>query len=435
MAINSTKPGARRLRPGVIALSGVLAALALAAAIGAVAVIFQDNLSRFALNPRKPFDTLTPPPRPSYGEDAAWALRPASPADDNDGTATATAFADGFDVFLVHGTTYFGREYWNAPIDEPGAEARLQSVALPNQAGPFVRTGRVYAPRYRQATQFAFFTQKYDGVAARSAAFADIDAAFQTFLADVADTPERPYILAGYGQGGLHVLGLLQKHFSDGTGPASDNASDKASEQAGGRARNRLAAAYVIGYPVAPEFFDNDAAVSACTDADDFRCVVSYVAYEPRFEKEAQRARKRSMTWTPSGVLTPSEGAAPLCINPLSWRESTLYIGPDRHVGAASATGLRLTDTPPPLPNAVGAQCIDGVLIVDPPEQDYLRRHGWFAEKWKPLTFNLFYYDLAQNAALRARRTAAQLNEEASILAPIDDAVEIGDSPVNKVPD
>ena len=381
----------------VVVLAGLLAAIA--------AIIFQDNLTRFLINPRTPFQTLTPPPAPQYGARGAWVLWPGAPGE---GAA---------DIFYVHSTTYYSGDNWNAPLSDEQSAEKLRVTAAPNEAGPFLNLGAVYGPRYRQATLFSFFTHKYDGVAARQAAFADVDEAFGEFLKHSTD-PERPIILAGYGQGGLHALGLLQRHFNE----------DEV-------LRKRLAAAYVISHAIPPEFFETYAPnIRPCENGDDYRCVISYVDLEPQFDEEMRRARTRTMIWNAAGELIPTSGEPPLCINPLTWSRTEDYIEADKHLGAASATGLKLGDTPSPVARAVGARCDRGVLVVDQPRQDYLRRSNWFGAKWKAQNFNLFYHDLAADAARRIAATQVKLTEEATILDPITDAVDLGESPVNKVP-
>ncbi len=382
-----------------------LAGVGFVLAAGLCAVIFQDNIARFFINPRTPFQTMTPPPAPDYRENAAWALRPKAP-----GAAGAA------DVFFIHATTYYSPEQWNADFDDSRADALFRRTAGPNQAGPFHGLGGLFAPRYRQATLFSFFTQKYDGVAARKLAFSDIARAFDAFAAQTQDR-ERPFFVVGYGQGGLHALGLLKTRIAQ---------SDEL--------RRRLAAAYIIGQAVPPEFFKGAGTPPPCAGPQDFRCLISYVDFEAPFDEEMRRIRARSMVFDARGELNAVSGDAPLCVNPLNWTRTEAYIGPENHVGAASATGLKLGETPSRLARAIGAQCERGILVVDRPPQSYLRRRNWFGAKWRARNFNLFYHDLAEDAARRARLAQEQLTKEATILDPIENAVEIGESPVNKVP-
>ena len=359
------------------------AALAIAVLLAAAAVMFQDNITLFSLNPRTPFQTDTPPPPPAYGARGAWALWP-------DDLAAGEA-----DVFYVHSTTYASRKRWNAPLTDNIADAALRRAAAPNEAGPFMRIGPVYGPRYRQATLFSSFTHKFDGLAARELAYKDVETAFLHFLAE--RPASRPFILVGYGQGGLHVLGLLQYHAA-----SNDNL------------RRNLAAAYIIHQGVPVSIFDQALrAIPPCTSQTAVRCVISYIDLESGFEQEEERFRQRALIWNDIGELTSLPNAKILCVNPISWAVSDQLADPQNHVGAASATGLRLRETPPPITAATGAQCQDGILAVDSPQQNFLQRRHWFGDHWRPQDFNLFYHDLAADAAQRVENLNRRLAAEA----------------------
>ena len=377
---------------GIMTLRLALAASIIAGLLltGLAAYLFQDNLARFALNPRTPYQTYTPPPPPAYGARGAWAVWP----DDQQVGAA--------DVFYVHSTTYASNRHWNAPLTDANADATLRRVAAPNEAGPFMRVGAVYGPRYRQATLFTAFTHKFDGLAARELAFQDIEAAFRQFLQD--RPSDRPIILAGYGQGGLHVLGLLANHV------VHDDA-----------VLSRLAAAYIIDEPIPLSLFEGPLAQTPpCAQPEATRCVVSYLAVGPGFEDESRRFRQRSLTWTPQGALVSQRRSPLLCVNPISWTASQARAGPEAHVGAASATGLRMRETPPAIPRAIGAQCVEGVLRVDQPRQTFLRKRHWFGEHWRPQNFNLFYHDLAEDAARRVRILRARQAQETAGAVDLD---------------
>ena len=383
----------------------VLSAVTLIVLVSGI-LVFQDNITRFVVNPRQPFQVAPPPPPPAYGARGAWILWP-----DQRGSAGLA------DVFYVHSTTYYSGRSWNGPINDDDADEALRRKAAPNEAGPFLAIGPVYGPRYRQATLFASFTHKFDGVAARQLAYEDLKDAFSVFLKSIPDE-RRPIILVGYGQGGLHVEGLLAEFFQDNE-----------------KLRNQLAAAYIIEESVPTALFKSTLKETPpCNDASSIRCIVSYTDLEPRFDEEMRRIRSRTMVWTDDGELDSMPRSPILCINPLTWTGKGGYVEPSAHVGAASATGLRMGKTPPAISQAVGAECHDGVLIVDKPAQSYLRRGNWFGAKWRAQHFNLFYFDLREDAKRRARNTAQKLEDEYRFLDPIETPVEVEKSPINKVP-
>lgn len=390
-----------KLRARALAILGGVIVAALIASL----FVFQDSIARFRASPRTPFQTALPPPAPDYGAKGGWAIWP--DVDQSEGVA---------DVFYVHSTTYYSGEHWNAPISDKDADAVLKETAAPNEVGPFLGVGPIYAPRYRQATLFAFFTHKFDGVAARQLAYSDVRRAFREFVRTT--DPERPFIIVGYGQGGLHVQGLLQEFLQ----PDED-------------LRARLAAAYVVGQATPLSLFDTALTnIPACAAPADVRCVISYVDYEPRFDEEMARTRRRSMNWSAEGDLVATAGAPLLCVNPLKWTATDERQEPEDHVGAASATGLKFGATPPAMTHAVGARCEDGILVVDKPVQEFLRRKAWFGAKWRAQNFNLFYFDLAEDARRRAENVTIILEEEAMHLDPIEETVEVIESPINKVP-
>lgn len=353
-----------------------------AALIAIAAVLFQDNITRFQLNPRIPYQTYAPPPPPAYGARGAWALWPENAA------------AGEADVFYVHSTTYGSNRNWNAPLTDRQADETLRRIAAPNEAGPFLRIGPVYGPRYRQATLFAAFTHKFDGLAARELAFKDVENAFLHFLKE--RPQNRPFILVGYGQGGLHVLGLLQFHIDIDP-----------------RLRRNLAAAYIIRQPLPMRLFDKElSTIAPCATPQQTQCVIAYIDIEPNLEDEKRRYRQRSLIWDDNGFPVSQPRSPLLCVNPLSWTMTQEPVSRDHHLGAASATGLRMNETPPPIEKAIGAQCVDGVLIVEKPRQNFLRRRHWFGDHWRAQHFNLFYHDLTADAARRIAALKEQQAEE-----------------------
>lgn len=382
-------------------LASGLSGLAVALVVGAL--VFQDNIARFRLNPRTPFQIEAPPPAPNYQARDTWLLWP--------DVAPADARAE---IFYLHSTAYYSNAGWNAPIGDVSAEEELSRNVIPNELGPFMPFGPLFAPRYREATLFSFFTHKFDGVAARKLAYADVRAAFDRFLR--ASDPKKPLVLVGYGQGALHLQGLLKDYF-----------------QTDEKLRGRLAAAYAIDQATPLSLFKTYlAATPPCADDAAIRCVISYIDYERRFTGEIERARQRSMVWTSDGELQSTADDPLLCVNPLGWTHSTDRVEAELHLGAASATGLAPGSAPPAMSKIIGAQCESGVLIVDRPAQPFLQRPAWFDEKWRARSYNLFYYDLAADADRRIAAAAQKMEEEYLRLDPIAEFVDLEVSPIHK---
>ena len=370
--------------------------------LAACVFIFQDNVTRFLLNPRTPYQTYAPPPAPDYAEAGSWALQGVG--------------AQGADVFFVHPTTYYAARHWNAPLDDPHATQKLERVVLPNFAAPFYDVGRVYAPRYRQATLYADFTHNDDGRAARQTAYSDVREAFSAFLDGREKTT--PIILVGYEQGGLHALRLLQEFFEHRP------------------LRSQLVAAYIIGQ-AAPEDMHAVSlrSIPRCVSAASARCLVTWNAFREDDEREIHRRLNRSLTWNIFGRLTSTQGRTPGCVNPLSWSLDGAYAAPELHRGAVAATGLERGISPPIIEREIGAVCRDGVLIVDSSAKTYLRRRDWFGRQWKVQDFNLFYEDVRTNARERISALNTILEAEALLAPPLDSGlIDVPDSPINKVP-
>lgn len=393
----------RSTRPIRWLIASVAAAVPLA--VGGCVWTFEDNIVRFLLNPREPFQTASTPPPPDYALEESWAVAPRS--------ASVSAPA----VFLVHSTTYYERTGWNAPAIGSSADIDLERIALPNEAGPFMTWADVYAPRYRQATLFARFTLKFEGLASHERAYTDVRRAFLAFIDRI--PADQPILLAGYGQGGLHVLGLIAEFFKDTTNPFVE----------------RLAVAYVIGHPTPTDFLRNQTSgVTLCEDADAVRCLVSYVPHERGHEREIDRVRRHSISWGRAGRLEPAGEPPLVCVNPLNWRTIEEYVGADAHIGAASATGIELGRPPAAVSGAVGAACDRGILMLDRPKQGYLRRNNAFGAKWKAQPYNLFFHDLTENGRTRVQNLLKLREIEAKRVDPIIETVEIVDSPINRVP-
>ena len=100
-----------------------------------------------------------------------------------------------------------------------------------DQASVFNSCCDVYAPRYRQATLFAFSdtSEANNGQQALAHAYSDVAAAFEQFLQE---NPERPIVLAGHSQGSHHLDKLIEEHV------------------VGTAVERRLVAAYPIGFSV-----------------------------------------------------------------------------------------------------------------------------------------------------------------------------------------
>lgn len=385
--------------------------------LGAAAVFFlQENLMRGLINPRSPYETYVPPPAPDYRQSSNWLLWPQEALPDQETANALSPSPTTASVFYIHSTSYRSAEHWNAPLDDTQSGAIAKRILIPNEAGPFASAGTIYTPKYRQATLFAFFTQKHSGREARKTAYEDIKRAFQTFLAD--SPPDRPIILVGYGQGALHAQGLLVDFFQDNE-----------------PLRRRLVAAWLIDQATPLDLFNYAlAATPACKYPSDVRCVISWNAYEADFDSEITRARTRSLVWDDPQHLESVAERPLLCTNPLDWKLSSNLQAKKNHLGATSNTGIDYRTRPVLIEQAASVQCQSGIAIISRPRQRWLRRPRGFGRQWSPLNYNLFYENIRQNALARLEVLAKIRTEEEKSAPPMNTPLEVIASPIRKVP-
>jgi hypothetical protein len=339
--------------------------LIILALVAGAAFLFRDRLLQIAFflaaKPAMPFAEATLPPAPDYVQAASWAALPEAP--DKADMAPASdpaAAAPEVDVFFVHPTTYFKRDYWNAPIDEMSGRDYVDDRVMPAQASVFNGCCAVYAPRYRQASFGSIFTDPADRDAALDIAYGDVARAFDNFLLR---TSGRPFILASHSQGAFHLQRLLKEKIS-GT-PLAE----------------RMVAAYPVGaFFDAAEFAAAAPGVPICGRADETGC---YAAWN---------------TLGPKGVRY-FEGDGAACVNPLNWRADGSYAGFELNLGAAAVDGDLAS-----IPGAADAQCVDGALRLTEVRTDvfdYLPK-VLGEDNFHVLDYSLYYMNLRRNAKDRA---------------------------------
>lgn len=380
-----------------------LAALtALAVALLALGgLVWRDDILRTGLDPKEPFQTYDPPPAPDYTEAAAWLRRPVEPARWTEEDLPA-------DVFFIGPTAYDGGRHWNAPLDEAQAERFFRRTAEPNYAGAFASVGRLYAPRYRQASLYSLLTLRDDAREARRFAYGDVRAAFELFLRDY--NQGRPFFLVGVEQGGTLASRLL----TDVVAPDPD-------------LRRRLAAAYLIETAVPAEA----PPIPACDASTEPGCLAAWLSVYEIERDQAQMLRDRSLVWNSRGELVNLSGA-PLCFNPILGRVTDEEAPARLAKGATNATGLEWGARPPLQTRQVSAQCQAGILRVSRPRSGAFHRSGGWAERRKVASYNLFYGDIEANADARLRTLLADPNFPRAA-QPILRRETVDDPPVHRI--
>ena len=336
-------------------------------------LVWRNDILQSLLNPQLPYAVYKPPAPPDYESPAAWALLP-GPVKPGDPPV---------DVFFVHPTTFDGGRDWNGPIGSRDAARLLDRVMLPNYAGPFAAVGRVFAPRYRQASLYSALTLFDDAIEAREFPYGDVSAAFLAFQRRIG--PDRPFILVGVEQGGTLAARLLR----DEIGPDPD-------------LRRRLIAAYLMETVAPADEYAADSPTPACGARARAGCVLAWISATWLDFGRSERIMNRSLIWNDKDRLAGLNGRLPLCVNPLLGEATEVEAPPRLNRGAANATGLEWGARPGFMSRQVGAQCLDGILRITRPRSALLRPSGGWAERLRVAPYNLFWADLEADAQTRA---------------------------------
>ncbi|MFI3289266.1 MAG: DUF3089 domain-containing protein [Rikenellaceae bacterium] len=177
-----------------------------------------------------------------------------------------------FDWTDSDGVTY---HYADVYSDEQRA-AQLYSYELAEEI--FGAEANFYAPYYRQITLNVWMDGEEAVDRLFPAAMADVEAAFDNFIET--KNNDRPFIIAGFSQGGKAVVELTKSLTAE--------------------ERERLVAAYVIGYKVTEDDLQNGNIVAA-TGADDTGVTVCYSSVAS------------------VDAISPLISDSKICINPVNW--------------------------------------------------------------------------------------------------------------------
>lgn len=352
-------------------------AVALTALILVAAWYWRGDIHAAFLDPGQPFQTYDPPPSPDYARPESWAQLPAPSANDPP-----------VDVFFIHPTTFDGGRDWNGPIDDEAADRVLSRVMLPNYAGPFHNVGRVFTPRYRQASLYSMLTSRDDAREARAFAYEDVARAFDHYLRT--HNQSRPLILVGVEQGGFIAERLLIE-----MPPA---------------VRQRLVAAYVIETAVPAD----RPPAPPCAAKDQVQCLVAWISVTEGEPDTLDDRLRHSLRWQDQRAA-PFGEATPVCVNPVAGVAGG-SASAQAHLGGVNATRLAWDERPAFLAHQVSTQCRDGILHIGRARSASVRLSGSWAEETRAKPFNMFYADIEADAQAR---TAAYLKAPPALAEPL----------------
>ncbi len=362
----------------------IVAGLTVLFVAGAIAYrIFEDDLMRFVMVPKGEFEEVAAPPGATYADADLWIARP------DLGHNPALWVPQGFEaaaepkasVFFIHPTSYLETAHWNAPLDDTESQDRA-ALFVRSQASAFNGVGEIWAPKYRQATFGAFMTDREDAQRALDFAYRDVRAAYEAFLEQA--PKDRPIVLAAHSQGSLHLLRLLEERVK------------------GAPEAERIAAAYVVGWPVSTTADLPSLPLPACETADQAGCILSWQSFaEPADPQQVTDVYDSSSG--PGGVARA--GSPMLCVNPITGEagadaEAELNLGTLIPNGDFSGAELRA--------GAVPARCdVRGFLLIgeNPPE---LGPYVLPGNNYHVYDYALFWANIRADAARRVEAFAAR---------------------------
>lgn len=266
---------------------------------GFVLRLYQDELTQFAFVPDIEFTEIEQLKPSVYDGSNMWFSRgDKAKLADNPTLWKPDGLIDGSKgdaaIFFIHPTSYLGTDFWNAPLDDEESQNRAR-LFLRGMASVFNNAGEIWAPKYRQAAFGSFLTDAPEGQMAQAAAYEDILLSFDRFIGDI--DPSRPIILAGHSQGSLHLMNLLKDRVADK--PIAD----------------RIAAAYVVGWPIS---ITNDApylGLPACKSGTESGCILSWQSYaEPADYQQLKSIYEKTIGFDGK----TRAGSTIICTNPIA---------------------------------------------------------------------------------------------------------------------
>ncbi|MGZ3901683.1 MAG: DUF3089 domain-containing protein [Bacteroidia bacterium] len=304
--------------------------------------------------PLRNFDNTRHPSAPIYSDESFWFALPwrHDIADTTPAGCTPENQANAqVDVFYVHPTLYFRGPSWNADLNNKRVNKK-SGLSVQHQATAFNGSGKIYAPRYRQAVLKSFFKEE-NGKKPLDLAYEDIKSAFKYYLDHW--NKGRPIVLVGHSQGARHIVRLL-KDFFDGK-----------------ELQKQLVVAYPIGIPFKKDELKN---IPLCSYEKQTGC---YVTWNTFLKGAESRTQKRIYENVP-------------CVNPLTMKADEVYAPASMNKGGVTFKKYAVVE------NVCDAQVHGNVLWINKPKHRGFIKIG---KSYHLFDINLFYMNLRENVALR----------------------------------
>ena len=293
------------------------------------------------------------PVAPNYAQVSSWAVLPAGLSDKP------------VDVFYVYPTVFGGGGAER--MDIASAELRAKAdVQININAGVFTESANLYAPYYRQASIEVVWMNEREARAWLKDGYADVVRAFEYYMEHF--NQGRPFILAGFSQGSMALLNLMEKKF--------DNP----------QWRKQLVAAYLIGYSVTEDDVERYPWLKMAQGETDTGVIVSYNTQLPGYGYS----------------FVHKKGS--LGINPVSWSTSFEKALAKDHKGAVIfdiVTGEKVEEVPHF--SDVWLEEKTGALAVHTDAQKYNASQAVFAPGILHMYDYMFFYNnLKENVQKRS---------------------------------
>lgn len=360
----------------------LLVALAVTIIIsGLLVFFFRNNIFKAIIKPSIPFQVAQEPSAPNYNDASAWVLRPQI----IDASKPA--------VFFAHPVTYYdGSKGWNADINQPEARQIIDEIVIPNHVAPFMDGTQVWLPHYRQATLYSNLSFNEDAKEALNLAYNDIETAFKTFLQHKA--PGQKIIIVGMNQGALHLLRLMQQQPPE--------------------LKEDIIAVYLIDQAIPTDLAKQEegksllGVIPPCKGLKETKCLVNFLSVSENNNRKIYLARKYSPVYDKNNGYFKRGKAAAICVNPLNGG-SNADADEKLNSGAVAASKLEEGTDPALLPAATGANCKDGLLLVDSLRPAALSPPVFeLGSFYKVSSYNLFYDNLKNDLAARVQEDKNQ---------------------------
>lgn len=214
------------------------------------------------------------PSAPNYSDDTMWRIVQNDQGEGADVFFVVSTWE--FDWFTVDGVVSHHADVWN-PLHRENMNIEISKIAEYMADG-----NNFYSPYYRHITLDSWATLNEDTINRRfhDVAFVDIKNAFDHFLTHF--NQGRPFVLAGFSQGGKAVVELI-----------------KIMPEA---MRQRMVAAYVLGYKVSPGDVEQAPWLVAAQDSTDTGVVICYNSVS-------------DVKYVQPVISAPNV----MCINPVNW--------------------------------------------------------------------------------------------------------------------